>query len=202
MNIKVSLIAAVTAGMVLAVTVNSSQAVENPTSTVNAVVSNHLSSGVTLTADHTSISEGERVTFTSNAEPISAAALFVDGVFVGSGAFGALPSVGWDSFGACEVRQVVLRVYDEDFNSQVFSLDDAYTASAAVTFNSGSGQECGTVSPSNKFLNNLNSLSNPVSTVPVKTIDKVSASTSGAITITATVVSVWDYILGTTPNND
>ena len=92
---------------------------------------------ITLTADKSSISNGESSTFTSNAPGDQFAAAYLDGVFFGDGPFGAAPtSLNWSDFGGCDSHVLTLRLYASKVGDNPPSpyWSDSYLASAEITF--------------------------------------------------------------------
>ncbi|MEY4366931.1 MAG: hypothetical protein RLZ28_346 [Actinomycetota bacterium] len=99
----------------------------------------------TATADKSSIGQGESVTFaTSNTDPTTLYALFVDGTLSKTGAVSTIDSVvSWATFGGCSSLDVELRVYDATYTgSETVTYQDSYASSALVTFDAGTGGDC------------------------------------------------------------
>lgn len=101
-----------------------------------------------LSASASSISEGETVNFTTNVDPNTAAALFVNGQFAGSGFIGEAGSFDWNMFGSCDASVVTMRIYNTTYEGQSFAWENAYDATVDVTFNAGTTGECAPAAPS------------------------------------------------------
>ena len=97
-----------------------------------------IDSAITLTADKSSISNGEAFTMTSNATFDQLSAGFLDGNFFGGGPYGQIPNpLDWSYFGGCSDTVLTLRLYDNNLwgNSQVPpTFEDPYLATISVTF--------------------------------------------------------------------
>jgi hypothetical protein len=104
--------------------------------------------GFTVTADAESIGEGEIVNFTTNAAMDRLVAIFIDGVFAGSGPlFAVSEGLPWDAFGSCEAQTFVLRIYDEvagEVESRSVEFSEAYAATISVSLLAGTTGECAT----------------------------------------------------------
>ena len=91
---------------------------------------------ITLTADKSSISNGEGVNFTSNAPGDNLNAVFLDGVFFGDGSYDSTPNpFDWSIVGGCHDQVMTMRVYSTkyvDITSDP-SFSDPYLATVDVT---------------------------------------------------------------------
>ncbi|MGV1034535.1 MAG: Ig domain-containing protein [Microbacteriaceae bacterium] len=89
---------------------------------------------LTLTADQTEISVGESVAFTSNAGYNNDSAIFLDGVYWGSGNWGTFPTpFEWAYVGGCTDQVMTTRVYSTVGNFDDIDWDTPYAATVNVT---------------------------------------------------------------------
>lgn len=102
---------------------------------------------ITLTADSTTLSEGQSTGFTTNADANAAAALFIDANFIGSGTASTVGSIVWSDFGDCEAHVVTFRIYDATFSEQTYVWSDSYAATIDINLNAGTTGECAPVPP-------------------------------------------------------
>lgn len=100
---------------------------------------------VSFTSSAPSISSGETITLTSDADPTSHAQVFINGSFYGASALG-LMTIGpapWEAFGPCETIDITFRVYSETADENLLKLwTDPYEGSVTVEWVGDNTVDC------------------------------------------------------------
>lgn len=98
----------------------------------------------TLDSSASAIDEGQGVSFSSNGDPYTYTAAFIDGTFAFSGPLGNFTSspMPWFVFGDCTQHVVTIRLYNESWTDITKAWADSYLVERSVTLNAGTTGDC------------------------------------------------------------